>query len=473
MPPEQHLDPGTGLPETQVFVASTVYAVATLAAAIDDGAFGPARQRLLVLSNNAQVPETATPLTEMAGFEQLARRFDRVVSYNEAIAPMHPSAWGPRASDTPIWERYFRNLWALEDDHVRLVVETIHAWPAIAICHIFCDAAITVYSDGLMSYGPTRKGLPQLVGTRVERLLHLDLVPGLRPVLLSEWEVQPEVINTEAFLKVLGEMSRDVELPRVEGPVAVLLGQYMSALSIITEDEEADLHRQMLSGAVARGHRTIIFKPHPTAAADLATPMINEAERLGVELHILREPMLAEMLFERLEVTLVLGCFSTAMMTAQTCFGIPAVRVGTELLLERLRPYENSNRIPVTLINALLPEVEYQSVHTPDSLLSPDRIRLVLQPLVNTVAYAMRPSLYPHLADEAQEFLDVHYTANFRYFKRRRLTSLGLPGALPPKPAGPAQKARRRTVKPQQLMPPPLRTRLTRVVRRARRLTAR
>lgn len=471
--PEQQLDPGTGLPETQVFVASTVYAVATLAAALDDGAFGPARQRLLILSNNAQVPETAIPLTEMAGFEQLARRFDRVLSYNDAIAPMHPSDWGPRASDTPIWERYFRDLWALEDDHVRLVLETVHAWPAIAICHIFCDASITVYSDGLMSYGPTRKGLPQLVGTRVDRLLHLDLVPGLRPVLLSEWDVPSEVINTEGFLKVLGDMARDTEVPPVDGPVAVLLGQYMSALSIITEEEEADLHRQMVSGAVARGHRTLIFKPHPTAAADLATPMIAEAERLGVELHIWREPMLAEMLFERLQVTLVVGCFSTAMMTAQTCFGIPAARVGTELLLERLTPYENSNRIPVTLINALLPEVGYQSVLPQDSLLSAERIQAVLQPLVNTVAYAMRPNLYPHLLDEAEEFLTVHYTANFRYFKRRRLTSLGLPGALPPKPAGLSKRPRGRRAESKKLVPPRLRTRVSRVVRKAQRMTTR
>ena len=40
-----------------------------------------------------------------------------------------------------------------------------------------------------MSYGPTRNKLDPLVGTRVRRLLHLDLVPGLTPLLLTEFDV--------------------------------------------------------------------------------------------------------------------------------------------------------------------------------------------------------------------------------------------------------------------------------------------
>lgn len=57
--------------------------------------------------------------------------------------------------------------------------------PAQALCRIFGDARIDVYADGLMSYGPTRTTLPGMVAGRIERLLHLDLVPGVTPLLLS------------------------------------------------------------------------------------------------------------------------------------------------------------------------------------------------------------------------------------------------------------------------------------------------
>ena len=43
-----------------------------------------------------------------------------------------------------------------------------------------------MFSDGLMGYGPTRDALPGDIGGRVERVLYLDLVPWLEPLLLRE-----------------------------------------------------------------------------------------------------------------------------------------------------------------------------------------------------------------------------------------------------------------------------------------------
>ncbi|MBA3528056.1 MAG: hypothetical protein H0T91_01840, partial [Propionibacteriaceae bacterium] len=152
--------PEAGSPETQVMVASTGYGLATLAAAMEDDLFPAASCRILVLSNNAANPETANPLDSIQGFDQLAKRFDAVFSYNDAVAPQHPSEWMPRAVDIPLWDRHFRRLWDLaDDDHLRLVVESIHVRPAAALCAILHDAEIEVYADGLMSYGPTRSAI--------------------------------------------------------------------------------------------------------------------------------------------------------------------------------------------------------------------------------------------------------------------------------------------------------------------------
>ncbi|WP_030407460.1 polysialyltransferase family glycosyltransferase [Streptomyces albus] len=416
---------------TQLFFASTLYGAATLAAALDAGCFGPADQRLLLVSNNAAVPETTPALDAMPGFARLRGRFDRVLSWNETIRPFHPGGWSPRGDDAPLWERFLRDLWHLGDgpeDEVSLVLESIQVDPALAVARLFPDAPIDVYADGLMSYGPTRNKLDPLVGGRVRRLLHPDLVPGLAPLLLTEFGVPAEVVPGDAFRAVLAELARDLP-PSADGVPeggALLLGQYLSALDILTDDEEEALHLRMLRRAAARGHREVVFKPHPVAPARFARALEKEAGELGVTLTVLSEPVLAEALYERVRPALVVGCFSTALLTAARLYGLPVARVGTDMLLERVTPYENSNRVPVTLVDALVPELDGdQEDFTP--LSGPE-----LTGLVRAVGFCMQPQVLPGLRQEAESYLAAHLSpATRRYFKRRRLTALALPGAVP------------------------------------------
>ncbi|AXK35726.1 hypothetical protein DVA86_26925 [Streptomyces armeniacus] len=425
---------------TQIFFASSLYGAATVAAALDAGCFDAADRRVLLVSNNAATPETSPSLDKMAGFERLRDRFDRVLSWNDAIRPFHPGGWSPRADDVPLWERHLRLLWGLGEPHqdpVELIVESIQVNPALALCQMFPEAPVDVYADGLMSYGPTRNKLDPLVGTRVRRVLHLDLLPGLRPLLLTEFGVAPETVPTSAFKAVLAELTADVP-PSVTAraakspPPALLLGQYMSALDILSADEEERLHVRMLRGAVALGHRRVVFKPHPVAPARHSRVLEKEAGELGVELTVLDDPVLAEVLYERLRPALVVGCFSTALMTASAFYGLRVARTGTDLLLERLKPYQNSNRVPVTLVDALLPDLDdpaaVESWRAPDA----ERVSSELTGLVRTVGFCMQAQIYPDLRPEAERFLSTKLNERtWPYFKRRRLTALGLPGAVP------------------------------------------
>ncbi|MER5290840.1 alpha-2,8-polysialyltransferase family protein [Streptomyces pharetrae] len=426
---------------TQIFCVSTLYGAATLAAAIESDCFDAADRRILLVFNNAMTPETTPAVDAMPGFEQLREHFDAVLSFNEAISPFHPGAWQPRPDDLPLFERYLRLLWGLGEDRVALVLESIQVSPALTVAQIFTGAPIDVYADGLMSYGPTRNKLDPLVGTRVRRLLHLDLVPGLEPLLLTEFGVPAQVVPTQAFLKVLSGLTGALpELPEVPSGAALLLGQYLSALKILSPREEEDLHVRMLRGAVARGHRTIVFKPHPTAPASYSRALETEAERLGVALTVLDTPVLAEVLFERAAPALVVGCFSTALFTAATFYGLPVARIGTEPLLDRLTPYQNSNRVPVTLADALLPPLEGEGGPLAGDLLAG---------LVTAVGFTMQPQIQAGLRPAAERFLAAHYGPGVqRYFKRKRLTSLGLPGGIPERLAFlPNNAAARRVVR--------------------------
>ncbi|MGD6743712.1 polysialyltransferase family glycosyltransferase [Streptomyces sp. BH106] len=415
---------------TRILLASTLYGAATLAAALDADRFAPADRTLLLIANNAATPETTPAVDEMPGFEQLRGRFDGVLSWNEAISPFHPGSWGPRTDDIPLWERYLRLTWDLGDDDIELAVESIQVNPAMAVAQIFAGAPVDVYADGLMSYGPTRNKIDPLIGTRVRRLLHLDLVPGLKPLLLTEFGVEPEVVPTEVFLKVLADLCDAAgELPRLPGEPALLLGQYLSALGILTADEEEDLHVRMMRGAAQLGHKHVVFKPHPTAPARWSRALEKEAQRLGVELTVLETPVLAEVLYQRMRPVLVVGCFSTALLTASALYGIPVARIGTSTLLDRLTPYQNSNRVPVTIVDALLPELsDRTAVEAQEQPLPVGE----LDELLRAVGYAMQAKIYPELRRPAERYLATRLDdRTWRYFKRRRLTSLALPGALP------------------------------------------
>jgi hypothetical protein len=447
---------------TQIFFASTLYGAATLAAAIDAGCFRGADNRLLLVSNNAGNPETTPALDTMPGFERLRGRFDRVLSWNEAIHPFHPGGWSPRTDDVPMWERYLRLLWGLGDDDVELVVESIQVEPALAVARLFPDSPIEVYADGLMSYGPTRNKLDPLVGSRVRRLLHLDLLPGLEPLLLTEFGVPGEIVPTGAFKSVLAELARDVPPSVTSAPrgSALLLGQYMSALEILTAEEEERLHLRMLRGAARLGHRNVVFKPHPVAPPRFSRALEKEAGELGVELRVLNTPVLAEVLYEQMRPKLVVGCFSTALLTAASFYGLHAARTGTGLLLERIAPYQNSNRVPVTLVDALLPDVDEEASGAgeadgrtdsagsgeavsgsrsggdaggvgggiPDAAETERRLAALLR----TVGFCMQPEILPELRGDAERFLSTRLDSRTRrYFKRRRLTALALPGGVP------------------------------------------
>ncbi|MFB6841717.1 polysialyltransferase family glycosyltransferase [Streptomyces sp. NPDC056361] len=431
----------------QLFQVSTLYGAATLAAALDAGRFGPREEarRLLLLSHNAEIPETALRLETMTGYGRIAARFDGVLDWNETIHPYHPAGWAPRPEEAPLWQRVLRTAWDLGAGPVELVVESIQVNPAKALAGAFPESDLHVYADGLMSYGPTRSDLAQSIACRVRRVLHLDLVPGLRPLLLSEYGVEPELVPDDAFRAVLAEIAEEaaddpgIARTAAAGATALLLGQYLAALALLTADEEEELHVRMLRGAAAAGHRSVVFKPHPTAPARYSQALHEEAERLGVRLTVLDGPLLAETFYERCRPSLAVGCFSTAMLTAAVYYGIPIARVGTAEVLARLTPFENSNRIPLTVVDHLVPDLERAAEPA-----VPGAAPESLTPLVRAVGYCMRHKIHPGLREETARFLTEHLAdpGTAHHFTTERLTELGLPGGDPARARGGSSRLR-------------------------------
>lgn len=264
----------------------------------------------------------------------------------------------------------------------------------------------------------------------MRRLLHPDLVPGARLLLLGEYGVEPRTVPAESITKVVGELAvAEVGLPAVEAP-ALLLGQDLAGAGLIPAAEEAGLRLEMVRGAAALGHRRLVFAPDPYAPWEDPAPLRVEADRLGVELTVLvsSSPVPADVLLHRLRPALVVGCTSAALFGAARFHGLPVAAVGTRTLLERLTPYENAERIPATLADALLPgigDAEAVAAQAP-------RSGAELDGLLAAVGFAMRPKVRPDLRPAAERYLSTHLDdRTWRYFKRRRLASLALPGVVP------------------------------------------
>ncbi|MFD1721354.1 polysialyltransferase family glycosyltransferase [Amnibacterium endophyticum] len=413
----------------QLFEASTSYQLMVLAAAIDAGCFEPVDERLLLVSVNTPVPEVASRPDEAPGIDSLLGRFDRVLSLNDLLAPVHPAAFRPRQGEQPLFERLLRAAMGLPvDAAVELVVESVQAPPSRSLLNVFGGSAATVYAEGLMSYGPTRDPLPPQAGSRVRRVLHLDLVPGLEPLLLTEYGVPAEAVPADAFRAVVAEVAAAARPTVPDEPYALVLGQYLAQLGLLSDRAEAALMADLVRAAAAAGHRLIAVKPHPSAPPDALDAALEAAP--GARVVLLTDPVPAEALCAVRPPELVLGCFSTGLVTAARYWSVPAASLGAERVLAALPRFEDSNRVPLAIVERWLPGADGRPAHLTD--------HAALQRFVRTVGYAMQWRAHPEWREDAAAALAEDPAAYAAAVPRERLRRLALPGGWPVALSGPA-----------------------------------
>ncbi|ALX65623.1 polysialyltransferase family glycosyltransferase [Microbacterium sp. XT11] len=408
---------------TQVFALHSAYGLATASAAIDAGLLPPG-ERVLVPFHSARVPETSTGIARNPALASLRARFDRVEDLDALLGPLHPSGWTPDEAELPLLSRLFARAWRVDPRTVELFVQSPQVAPARTLLELFPGAPVTIVGDGLMTYSPLRVRMPHPVAARIVRVVYADVVPGVRPLAGSPAAACVPV-PPAAFRTALEETDdgspHDAVLDR-DAPTALVLGQYLAALGLMTADEELALQERLIDRALEWSPRRIVFRPHPSAPPQLTRALRARAEARGVAFAEHTGAVPAELLARRLDARVVVAGFSTALPTVRALYGIPIASAGTRDVLARLAPFENSNRIPATIVDALT-----RSESAPDAE--------ELQLLVDAVGYAMQPVVAAHLRDRAEQLLATITPADrARYFDARRLAELGLPGA----PAGTA-----------------------------------
>ncbi|MGO1803299.1 MAG: polysialyltransferase family glycosyltransferase [Microbacteriaceae bacterium] len=407
---------------TVLFALHSAYGLATAAAAIDDGLFETGGERVLVPFNSARVPETMVGIDDHPQLGTLRARFDRIEFLDALLQPRHPSSWEPEAEELPVLERLLARAWNLDDD-LELCVQSPQVAPALTLLSLFPNARLTIIGDGLMTYSPIRIEMPRSITQRIGRVVYADVVPGVEPLVFREAGAQRAPVAAERFAAALAETGgADADLDAVADgtPTALVLGQYLAVLGLVTPDEETGMQQEMVDRALAWNPARIVFKPHPSAPPALTDAVRSRAESRGVAFVVYRGPVPAELVAERLDAVGVVAGFSTALPTIRALYGRPIAAVGTRRMLRRLTPFENSNRVPATIVDAL--------TRTDSPYAEPAQLQL----LIDAVGYAMQPKIAAPLRTRAEELLRRMPAAERdRYFAPARLARLRLPGAPP------------------------------------------
>src|SRR4051794_37379406 len=99
----------------------------------------------------------------------------------------HPDALGPGPG---------------HDEEPELVVGTTGLSAARSLSRRWGAARVTLLAAGASAYGPTQEALQGRLAKRVDAMVHLDLVPGLVPLLLSERSVPTRTVPPAGYRSV-------------------------------------------------------------------------------------------------------------------------------------------------------------------------------------------------------------------------------------------------------------------------------
>jgi hypothetical protein len=306
-------------------------------------------------------------------------------------------------------------------DDVELVVGTSALPQGRALTRRWGAAPVSLLAAGASVYGPTPGALGNRLAKRVDRVLHLDLVPGLEPLLLAERGVPARAVPVEHHRAVAGSPPGAAALP---DPTTLVLGGSTPWGGAFDSEAQTELLVAMVQRCAEAGHSRILLllDADPVPRARRRLDEASHGARVDLTVVVDRGP--AEAWFARDGVDLVVGCATDDLLVARTVFGHRVAQLDTDVVLKRLDPFADPRRTGATLVGAGVPDLRTWT-SSPEG---EDLQTLDLAGLMTTVAYAMQPDLLAARRAEAIDFLERHADTRRRFVRRRRLTALRLPG---------------------------------------------
>ncbi|SDE22693.1 hypothetical protein [Auraticoccus monumenti] len=372
-------------------------ALLVVAAALRSGTVAASERVVLLTTSRAGVPEAARDLRSTPGWELLTAQVDQVLDYDALVTPFHPLAWTPVTEDEVAgWRTRLAEQLGVGDAPVRLLLHDLHLSPARSLAVAFPDAPIEVYVDDLAAWAPTPVVLEDEVAARLQRLVHLDLWPGVAPRLLAETDRTTTALDP----RELRSLAAALPAPESDGGpttrFAVVVEEDLHGFGL-DEDEAAKLARRQVALARAHGADRVVVVHDPVPVLGSDSDLLAEA---GAE--ELDGAALALVTVLALRPVVVIGCSSALLSLA----GRPAVAVQPEDVLRRLRPWGHPARVPLVLT-----ALRYGRYADND----PAQARATQQ-LVDALSHAVQPVLHASLADRSRGLRIEHPALAARYY---------------------------------------------------------
>src|SRR5690625_7830476 len=112
------------------------------------------------------------------------------------------------------------------------------------------------------------------------------------------------------------EVADDLATAGLDSPIddsALVLGQYLAQLDLITAEEELELHLQMIDEVKDAGLSTVIFKPNTTSARSTIGPLRRRCEVFGLDFVLDVVPLLVEIVLDVYRPEIVCSCHPTGL----------------------------------------------------------------------------------------------------------------------------------------------------------------
>ena len=281
---------------------------------------------------------------------------------------------------------------------VELVVGTASLEVGCALARQLVVVPVTLVTAGADAYGPTPEAVRGRLARLTTRVLHLDLLEGVAPLVLSERQVPAEAVPLDDLRCVVSA------LPGPEGVAdltTLLLGRTDAWGGVLDPDAQAELVASMVVRCAEAGHSRIVLLLDPGTKPRVRRRVEKAAAQARADLTVVDDGAPAERWFAHPSVGLVVGCATDDLLVAAAGFGRRVAQLDSEVVLKHLEPFSDPRRTAAALVCATVPDLRTWT-SSPEGEGPPE---VDLQALTTTVGYAMRPDLLARRRPEAIAFL--------------------------------------------------------------------
>ena len=290
-----------------------------------------------------------------------------------------------------------------------------------ALARRWVDAPVTLLAAGAAAYGPTPEALEGRLAPRVGAVLHLDLVPGLAPLLLSERGTPTRPVPVAAHRELVAALPAPGP---VVAPATLVLGHRSAWSGALEAGQGDELLVALVERCAEAGHSRIVLLVDPDAAPRTRRLLAKAARDARADLRVVDDGGPVEPWCALPGTGLVVGCGTEDLLVARAVLGRRVAQLDTERVLKHLDPYADPRRPGATLVGATVPDLRSWTSSPEGEEPGP----VDLEGLLGTVAYAMAPTLLAARRGAAIDFLEANPGLRRRYVRKRRLSALRLPG---------------------------------------------